>query len=272
MVFILHLMPTKYSKFFLGKVVEGFTISLQLACWCACLVLITSTSNYLAVDCEGTIVEPNLFYFSWASFVACLIIFLSYVQSTHIFDPMEYVEGGIDIKDHYDRLFNWFGCLVSNVIVWASTASMLQSTCNPTTRSINGKVLHNRQALLGMVIGICGSCVCLYILIRKLKKIDRPGNVTEFSGSICLSLLFLAGVVLLTGEHGSGGNIGNLYYSVWGSFYFSTILLKDSFLEFNSQSFSQSKLQDIDTLVHVQEIFNESQLDTESAADFSKEN
>jgi len=230
LIFILLMLSTKYSDIFHGSIIEGVTVFFLLILWCGGIGIITSTNRDLAVNCEGTILDANLYYFSWASFILCFVIFMTYLRSVHVFDPGEI--GKISILNHDRRILYWGGSLISNIVVCASIADLLQSSCN----SIMKDGLFNQQALLGMVISICGTGVCFYVLFRKFKKQNNRMSTLEFSGSVCLSMMFLVGAVLLTGEHEPGSNIGNLYYSVWSSFFFSTILLKETYIEFRSQS------------------------------------
>ena len=68
------------------------------------------TSLWLAVDDNGGILEPNLFFFSWASFAMTLILFVSYVKQAEL--PTMALIPNIEY---------WIGIAVSSLVAMLSS-------------------------------------------------------------------------------------------------------------------------------------------------------
>jgi hypothetical protein len=71
------------KKLFVGRLLEGALSLLMVILWCAGLPPVMNPDNSIAVTGAynaPTIINPNLFFFSWVAFAGSLFIFGSYLQ------------------------------------------------------------------------------------------------------------------------------------------------------------------------------------------------
>ena len=77
--FLACLASTYLTERFVDQLAEGVTSVILLALWAAAMPSIMDPDNLQAVDERGAIFNANLYFFSWASLVAAIWIFSSYL-------------------------------------------------------------------------------------------------------------------------------------------------------------------------------------------------
>jgi len=204
-VVAMHMSPIT-SIFILNTKIEGGLIVMLVAFWSATVAVISDAENGLAVNEDGAVSFGNLYYFSWAGFVICIILMASYLRSVYQID----VAG--EIKSRSARLTLWASAMATCLVVMGSSANVYDNTCAVE----NEPKAFCARAKLGVALGCMGTIIALCICGMKIATTKAP-FILEASGSLLLVIGYSFGVAYITGEKGPGAPLGNLYYSTWAS-------------------------------------------------------
>jgi hypothetical protein len=168
-----------------------------------------------------TVVNANLYFFSWLSFANCIFLMASLVQ-----DVM-----GIQVRDvAQPKLSRCIALTASSLVVMGSAVRIFSEEAydcgNPDS------VLHSssfcsrtRVAIAFGTVSIFASTLCAVALHRAWLS-----TAMELASSSLLFLFWCIGVAYVTfGFAAPGSRIGNLFFSTWISFILSMVSFGSSF-------------------------------------------
>jgi len=214
-VTVMHLSPM-LSDFIIGTKLEGIITVVLAAFWAATVSVVANAETGLAVDPESgmTIVNGNLYYFSWAGFVTSILLVVSYLRG--VFGVDVYGE----VKNRAARLTLWAGFLACQLVVMGASANILDKDCS----SYDSNSTYCRRTKFGISVGAIGTSFCLCVVAMKMLTSVAP-MVVEAALALFLCIMNGFGVAFLTSADGPGSPIGNLYYFSWLSWLCSFMLL-----------------------------------------------
>lgn len=221
-VTLMHLTPS-LSHYVVGTKVEGVLTLVLVIFWSATVAVVANASSGLAVDMSedntiNTIVNGNLYYFSWAGFVTSILLVVSYLRSVF----------GVDLygefKNRAARLTLWAGLLSCQLVVMGASANILDTSCNGYSKTYDPTSSYCQRTRFGVAVGAIGTFIALGIVAMKMLTAIAP-LVVEGTLSFFLCILNGFGVGFLTSPEGPGSVIGNLYYFAWLSWFSSFMLI-----------------------------------------------
>jgi hypothetical protein len=226
-VVLMHLSPI-FSGFIVGTKVEGILTIVLAAFWSATVSVVANASTGLAVDSskENTIVNGNLYYFSWAGFVTSILLVISYLRG--VFGVDVYGE----VKNRSARLTQWSGLLACQLVVMGACANILDKNCSGYEEYVDPS--YCQRTKFGITVGALGTIVTLGVVAMKMLTQIAPLAV-EGLLSLFLAVMNGLGVTYLTSPAGPGSAIGNLYYFSWLSFLCCFMLLTSIWEAYNSE-------------------------------------
>jgi len=191
-------------------------------------ITVANAATGLAVDSkkDNTIVNGNLYYFSWAGFVTSILLVVSYLRG--VFGVDVYGE----VQNRAARLTLWAGFLACQLVVMGSSANILGEDCSSDTNSS-----YCRRTRFGIAVGAIGTIFCLGVVAMKMLTRIAP-FVVEGVLALFLCILNGFGVAFLTSGEGPGSPIGNLYYFSWLSWLCSFMLLTNVYNDYRGLSSS----------------------------------
>lgn len=177
--------------------------------------------NKIAVQ-NITVVNANLYFFSWLSLGAVVFVCGSLAQE----------QLGMKITDTPANSARWFGLTASSLVVLGTSVRIfLAVPCNDTIPSIEGGPFCKRTKL-AISLGVISSALGVFLMYASTKKMI---NVMQETGlSLFLLILWCFGVGYTTFGESPGSQIGNLYFSSWISFIIVVIQFGNTFREFAS--------------------------------------
>jgi hypothetical protein len=193
-----------------------YTISL----WGVGLPNIMNPHHGIAV-LNVTVVNANLYFFSWLALANCLFLLTSLVQDVR----------GIAVRDvAQPKLARWIALTASSLVVMGSAVRIFTEDSydcgNPDS------VLHSssfcrrtRVAIAFGTVSIVASMLCAVAVHRALLS-----TTMELVSSSLVFVFWCFGVASVTfGFAAPGSRIGNLFFSTWISFLLSMISFGSSF-------------------------------------------
>lgn len=202
------------SLFVVGTKVEGIVCILLLAFWAATVAVVSDASNGLAVSTQGEIQNGNLYYFSWAGMVTAIMLSVSYLRGVFGVD----VAG--EMQNRSARLTTWSALLAASLIVMGACANILDQDCNPQIQSDT----YCKRTRYGIALGATATFFSLAVVALKIATTAAP-FVAEGFFALILTIMYTAGVAVITSAKGPGSAIGNLYYFSWIGFVCCFLLL-----------------------------------------------
>lgn len=168
-------------------------------------------NNTMAVDANGRVLNPNLFFFSWASLVATITLLVGFVQQ---------VDG--PIMALIPNCGYWIGVGLSSLVVMASSVQIFvngvtlngqEFDCQDGDLDIGSGFCKRLKFSIALsVISLCVSGACCLLSFKISPTINVPAS---------LSMLFAwtLGVALVTfGDNSPGNDVCNLYFGCWAAF------------------------------------------------------
>jgi hypothetical protein len=227
-VTVMHLSPA-LSSFVVGTKLEGVLSVVLAAFWSATVSVVANASTGLAVDSskDNTIVNGNLYYFSWAGFITSILLVVSYLR--HVFGVDVYGE----VKNRAARLTLWAGFLACQMVVMGSCANILDKNCNVYEGSFDPSSSYCKRTRFGISVGAIGTALALGVVAMKMLTQIAP-SVVEGLLSLFLCAMNGFGVAFLTSPSGPGSAIGNLYYFSWLSFLSSFMLIANIWQDYQT--------------------------------------
>lgn len=195
----------------LGGKIEGLSLLMTLLCWCALVITVSQPGVGLAISAkDDSVINGNIYYFSWAGFLVCSILSGSYLQhAVGVYVPNE-------IKD--TRFRYWCGLLASSIVVLGTSVDFLTRQCN----GAGGSAYCNR-CILGVTFGALGTIASLGLSLCNI-LLSRVPFMVESLVSVFIFALNALLVAFITSETGPGVALGNLYYFSWISFVLSLLI------------------------------------------------
>ena len=228
-IVILHLSPI-FSHFIVNTKVEGVVCVILAAFWAATVSIVSNAKTGLAVDTQAgasnTVVNGNLYYFSWAGFVTSILLVVAYLRGVFGVD----IAG--EIKNRSARLTIWGGMLACALVVMGSSANVFDKDCSPPQIETN---TFCKRAKLGISLGAISTVFALVVVGMKMATSVAP-FILEAVLSFLLCVMNAFGVAFLTSPKGPGSPIGNLYYFTWLSFLCSFMLCASCYEDYSSVS------------------------------------
>jgi hypothetical protein len=223
-VVLMHLSPLS-SPYIVDTRTEGVICIILMAFWAGTVSVVSNASTGLAVDSgmDNTIVNGNLYYFSWAGFVTAVMLFVAYLRSVFGVD----LAG--EIKNRAARLTLWSGLLACQLVVMGSSANVFDKDCTPQLESD----AYCRRTKYGISLGAIGTFLALCVVGMKMVTAVAP-FVVEGMLAIFLCVMNGFGVAFITSAKGPGSPIGNLYYFTWLSFLCSFMLIASCYEDYRN--------------------------------------
>jgi hypothetical protein len=206
---------------FVGQKPEGAVSTLLLIFWCAGLPAIMDPNKGFAVT--GTfgaplVINSNLYFFSWVSFICVL-----YIQG-HWSQEITGRDVASQVTPKYAK---WGGIMATSVVVLAASAKIHKDTkctgfnkgsefCKRTSYAIS-------LGVLGMVIAMGA-----IFLMQRAKLAQK----VEAALAFVMFVLYTFGVGFITFGEGPAISIGNLYFATWIGFGISIFLVFATFKDF----------------------------------------
>lgn len=224
LVVLLHLSST-LSIYIVNTRIEGALALILAAFWAATVSVVSNASNGLAVNAEldNTIVNGNLYYFSWAGFVTSIMLVVAYLRGVFGVD----LAG--EIKNRAARLTLWSGLLACQLVVMGASANVFDKDCASLAESQS----YCKRTKYGIALGAIGTMFSLAVVGMKMITSIAP-FVVEGVLAIFLCIMNGFGVAFLTSAQGPGSPIGNLYYFTWLSFLCSFLLVANVYEDYRS--------------------------------------
>eukprot|EP00978_Attheya_sp_CCMP212_P024466 scaffold76818_cov62-Attheya_sp.AAC.3 len=203
------------SAAFVGKMGEMALSTLCTIFWCVVLGPIMNPDNLYATGGffgVNTVLNANLYFSSWAAFIAAFWISGSLARDSKV----------LDVTDTTPKTAEWYLLLAASIVVLASSVKIYNaSTCD--SFSDNEFCRRTKFAIsigvIGMIMALVGSIMSAWGMMSPL--IEVITSVTLFG-------LYCFGVGYITFGDGPGTAIGNLYFSIWAGFILSGALLAAS--------------------------------------------
>eukprot|EP00536_Pseudo-nitzschia_multiseries_P006405 jgi/Psemu1/255374/estExt_Genewise1Plus.C_1340110 len=216
---LMHLSPM-LSDYIVGTKLEGVVTMLLCVFWSATVSVVANASSGLAVDnsMDNTIVNGNLYYFSWAGFVTSILLVVEYLRA--VFGVDVYGE----VSNRAARLTLWAGFLSCQLVVMGASANILDKECSGFNDSHSSDSSYCRRTKYGVSVGAIGTCLALIVVAMKMLTTIAP-MVVEGALAFLLCVMNGFGVAFLTSAEGPGSPIGNLYYFSWFSWLSSFMLI-----------------------------------------------
>lgn len=250
-VILMHLSPM-LSDYIIGTKLEGIITIVLAAFWSATVAVVANAASGLAVDTtmDNTIVNGNLYYFSWAGFVTAILLVVEYLRG--VFGVDVYGE----VKNRAARLTLWAGFLACQLVVMGASANILDKDCS----DYNGYAPDSsycRRTKYGVSVGAIGTSFALIVVAMKMLTTVSP-MVVEGALALLLCVMNGFGVAFLTSAEGPGSPIGNLYYFSWFSWLSSFMLIASVYEDYQGDgASSDSEENKVDGDVPVETITNE---------------
>lgn len=213
------------SVLFVGTKLEGGLAFFLMIGWVAGVAVVTDSEEELAVNEEGVVTNGNLYYFGWASLVCSVTIVTNYLQSVYSID----VAG--EIHNKAKRMTLWSSMLVISIIVMSSSSTVYENVCSSSPRTETSKYCD--RAGFAISVGVIGSLTSLGFVAMKISDNVVPFFYEGLS-SIGLLVFYALGVAFITSNDGPGAPLGNLYYSSWAGFLFTSFLVKSCFEDYQA--------------------------------------
>jgi hypothetical protein len=198
MMVLVQLHPI-YSQFVTNSKMEGVLCIILNSFWAATVSIVSDANNNLAVrhsvnnECNNTVLNGNLYYFSWAGFVTSIFLTVSYLRSVMGVDLVG------EVKNRSARLELWSGMLACSLVVMGSSSNILQIDCKPVEDGLDE---YCRRTKFGISIGVIGAFVSCMVVGMKLITSTAP-FVFEGILSLLLSILSACGVAWITSAKGT---------------------------------------------------------------------
>jgi len=221
---MMHMSP-RFSTFIVNTRAEGALSLILAAFWVATVSVVSNASNGLAVNSalDNTIVNGNLYYFSWAGFVTSIMLCVAYLRGVFGVD----LAG--EIKNRAARLTIWSALLACQLVVMGASANIFEKSC--ATQA--GTRAFCKRTKYGIALGAIGTLFALVVVGMKMMTSIAP-FVVEGILAIFLCIMNGFGVAFLTSAKGPGSPIGNLYYFTWLSFLCNFMLVASVFEDYRN--------------------------------------
>jgi hypothetical protein len=168
-----------------------------------------------------TVINANLYFFSWLCFANCLFLMTSLVQ-----DVM-----GIQVRDvAQPKLSRWIALTASSLVVMGSAVRIFSEEAYDCGNS--DSVLHSSSFCARTRVAIAFGTISIVASTLFAAAVHRAwlSTAMELASSSIVFVFWCVGVAYVTfGFSAPGSRIGNLFFSVWISFILSMVSFGSSF-------------------------------------------
>jgi hypothetical protein len=222
----MHLLPN-FSHFIVNTKIEGVIIIVLSVGWAVTVSIVSNANSGLAVDngAENTIINGNLYYFSWAGFVTSIVLVVAYLRGVFGVD----VAG--EIRSRSTRLTLWAGMLACALVVMGSSANVFDKFCSPQVETD----AFCKRTKYGISVGVISTIFALAVVGFKMMTTVAP-FMMEAGMAVFLAIMNGFGVAFITSAKGPGSPIGNLYYFTWFSFLCSLMLVAGCYEDYTAST------------------------------------
>eukprot|EP00978_Attheya_sp_CCMP212_P035299 scaffold152722_cov36-Attheya_sp.AAC.1 len=149
----------------------------------------------------GEVIEnPNLYFSSWASLIASLLILGNFMQQSSI-------AGMSKVPAKFNK---WIHLMAASIAVLASSVDIYQDACDNDKSTTTCK----RTVFAGS-LGTAGM-VCSFFMLTTYEFFrPRLPIVVEAFLTVVLFALYCVGVAYTTSSDGPGDRVGTLYFAMW---------------------------------------------------------
>lgn len=183
-----------YGAMVTNNKVEGVICVILVAFWSGIVSIVSDANNNLAVrhstngECNNTVLNGNLYYFSWAAFVTSICLLVSYLRSAFGVDVVD------EVKNRSQRLELWSGKLACALVVMGSSTNIFTIDCKPVQ---DGLDVYCTRCKFGISLGVIGVVFAVLVVGMKLITSTAP-FVFEGALGLVLAILDGAGVGFIT--------------------------------------------------------------------------
>ena len=176
-----------YGSMVTNNKLEGVICITLVAFWSGIVSIVSDASNNLAVrhslngECNNTVLNGNLYYFSWASFVTSICLLVSNLRSVFGVDLVG------EVKNRSQRLELWSGMLACSLVVMGASSNIFQIDCKPVQTGLD---VYCTRCKYGISIGVIGSFFAITVVGMKLVTSTAP---FVFEGALALIIAILDG-------------------------------------------------------------------------------
>lgn len=176
---------------------EGILSLIVLIFVAAGMPTIMNPDNQQALNTDGSILNANLYFFSWAGLAVAVYIFCTWLF--HRCFTKRNLTAGVPSN-------KWYLLLAAAVIVMSSAVRLLDQNCET-----DSKLCHRTK--FAIAAGAMGTFCALVVSI--LSFTNHLGMWPEAISAGLIFVLFVLGIAFLTfgGENAPASNVGNLYFS-----------------------------------------------------------
>jgi hypothetical protein len=170
--------------------------------------------NAIAVAGE-TVIDANLYFFSWLSFASVLYLSGSLAQESV----------GIDVTKTPPKSARWYGLCASSLVVMGASVRLFKAAdCGNS----NGSLELCKRTKFSISAGTIGFFLALIMTYLTQKGL---AIIMETVATMFLLALWCFGVGYITFGSAPGAQIGNLYFATWISFIICVFLFGQCFRE-----------------------------------------
>jgi hypothetical protein len=183
-----------------------------IAFWGAGLPVIMNPNNAIAVAGE-TVIDANLYFFSWLSFASTLYLSGSLAQE----------QMGFDVTKTPPKSARWYGLCASSLVVMGSSVRLFkEEDCN----NFNGEFCKRTKFALS-----AGTIGFFFALVLTFLTQSGLSIIIETAATAIMLVFWCFGVGYITFGSAPGAQIGNLYFATWISFIICVFLFGQCFRE-----------------------------------------
>lgn len=206
---------------FIGTKIEGAISSILVVFYCAGLPTIMNPEKAFAVTGflgPPTVINSNLYFFSWISFICIL-----YIQGHW----MQEVTGRDVASEISPKYAKWGGLCAASIVVLASASKIhIDLSCGALRK---GSEFCNRTNY-AISLGALGTVIAMVATF--LMKTGKLSQMMESVTAFLMVILYTFGVGFVTFGDGPATNISNLYFATWIGFLLTIFLFFECFREF----------------------------------------
>jgi len=213
---------------FVGRIPESVCSTICTLMWCFGLPYIMRPSYGYATGLGG-VINANLYFSSWAAFVAAI-----------------YVSGGLsqeakiaDLTVSSAKVFKWYALVAASLVLMVTTSNVFQD------RNCKGDIISSvfeefcRRTKWGISLGVIGAVVAFVASLMVTS--GRSSVLIEVLTSFTMFVMYIFGISYITFGtvlDSPGTVIGNMYFATWAGFYFSMSLFFGAMAEMRGKKAS----------------------------------
>ena len=213
---------------FESSLAEGGLACLLLVFWsCALPFIMNPDSNAAVAAGIGIVLNSNLYFFSWISFICIVFVVGDFAQ--------EKAKASNVFSKAPPKTAKWFGLAASSMVVMASASELYRAA--QCSQELTWTTFCARTAF-AISVGVISF---LFMVFGILSSRSMLAAMAELTGAVFVLVFYIFGTALITfGPDGAGQLVGNLYFSTWISFVLSLLLTIQCFRDYYNNGRTES--------------------------------